>query len=403
MQLNKYVVPSNINPHVVDLEASHGSWMVDIHGKKYLDCHSQYASQALGWNHPALLAINYGSAASVKLANPDLHSQVYADFVETFRKIAADFQKFFFIDGGALGVENALKAAFDWKAQKLGWDDSRVNDLDIVHFKQAFHGRSGYTLSLTNTSPEKVKLFPKWNWTRVLNPKISDRVIWDEQESLNHVEYALEKNNVAAVIIEPIQGEGGDNHFRSEFFQELKKLIDEYQALLIFDEVQTGVGMTGKMWCHQHFGVVPDLMVFGKKTQVCGFCATEKINEVPNNVMNTPSRICSTWGGSTVDMMRFTTIANVIENENLVENARNLGEMLLDQLREIPGIQNVRGRGLMVAFDLETAAKRDEVLGKLKQEILILPCGEKSIRLRPHLTFKPEEIELAVGFIQKAI
>ena len=400
--LNKYVVPSYGSQLVVDLVASHSSWMVTTSGKKYLDCHSQYASQALGWNHPALLAIDYGHATTVKLANPDLFSEAYVNFVDKFRTIAPGFEKFFFIDGGALGVENAVKAAFDWKAQKLGWDDDRVNELDIIHFKQAFHGRSGYTLSLTNTDPNKVRLFPKFRWTRVQNPKIElGQQI--ELDSLDLIEKVLQRNNVAAILIEPIQGEGGDNHFRPQFLRALRDYADKYETLLIFDEVQTGVGMTGKMWCHEHFGVQPDLMAFGKKTQVCGFCSTNRINEVEHNVMNTPSRICSTWGGNLVDMVRFTTIASVIQEDNLVENAATIGDMLLAGLREIAGLHNVRGRGLMIAFDLNTPEERNVVLDKLRENLLILPCGEKSIRLRPHLTIDEETANLVIDFIKRAV
>ncbi|RDJ35219.1 MAG: L-lysine 6-transaminase [Crenarchaeota archaeon] len=398
------LVPGNVP--MVDFKSSNGSWMVDVNGNKYLDCHAQYASQALGWNHPALLNIDYANV--VKLANPDFHSEIYMNFVKAFKSVAYNFKKFFFIDGGTLGVENALKAAFDWKSQKLGWDEDRVNELDVVHFKQAFHGRSGYTLSLTNTDPKKTRLFPKFNWTRVHNPKIrypilDESIYQEEADSLNHIEDALKRNNVAAVLLEPIQGEGGDNHFRDRFLQELRKLVDRYETMLVFDEVQTGLGMTGEMWCHEHFGVVPDLMAFGKKTQVCGFCATEKIDEIEHNVLNTPYRICSTWGGNTLDMLRATEIIKAIVDEGLVDNAYRVGNYLLNVLREIPGIFNVRGRGLMIAFDLTTPDRRDEVLTRLREHLLILPCGEKSIRLRPHLTISQGEAELVFNYIRRCV
>jgi len=404
--IEKYT-PYNGLPLVVDFEKSQGCWFVDkLSGKKYLDLHSQYGSQPLGWNHSAFSKIDFNKFASVKLANPDVYSEEQAKFVSDFAEIAPDFKKFFFIDGGALAVENALKAAFDWKTQKLGLNDDQVDRLDVIHFKQAFHGRSGYTLSLTNTSPNKVKAFPKFPWTRVNNPKITypildESIFSQEAKALDAITNALERNIVAAIILEPIQGEGGDNHFRPEFLQDLRKLANEYDTLLIFDEVQTGFGLTGKMWCYEHFHVVPDLLVFGKKTQVCGFAATEKLDEVENNVLNTPYRISSTWGGNIVDMVRFSVISQVIQTEDILDSVNKVGEDIIEELRLLPRISNVRGKGLMIAFDLDSPEKRNLVLQKLQEEALILPSGERSIRLRPHLDFNA--VDVLVDIIKKVV
>ena len=151
---------------VVDHQKSQDSYIVDLHtGKKYLDCYSQFASQPLGWNHRALNLAGgeMGRVGRVKIANSDMYSQEYATFVKKFSEITPDFKYYFFIEGGALGVENALKAAFDWKAKKLNYTHPiDINKLDIFHLRNAFHGRTGYTLSLTNTTPEKTSLFPKF-------------------------------------------------------------------------------------------------------------------------------------------------------------------------------------------------------------------------------------------------
>ena len=299
---------------VVDPERSHGSWVVDAEtGKEFLDCYSQFASQPLGWNHPSLLEAqdHLGRAALHKLANSDMYSKDYADFVDRFAELTPDFSHYFFIDGGALAVENALKAAFDWKAQKSGIRSlSTVNELDVVHFYKAFHGRTGYTLSLTNTELNKTKLFPQFNWSTIYDIDKLDKYMHSE---------------VAAIIVEPIQGEGGDKHFEAQIFHELRALADTYSSMLIFDEVQTGLGATGKMWAYEHFGVVPDMMCFGKKTQVCGFCATDRIDEVKENVFSTSGRINSTWGGNIVDMVRFQYIADAIQKYDLVSNAAQVG------------------------------------------------------------------------------
>jgi L-lysine 6-transaminase len=378
---------------VVDQQNSLGSYVVDLNtGKKYLDCYSQFASQPLGWKHSALIKAQseMGLVGKVKLANSDMYSEAYAYFVKDFSEITPDFKHYFFIDGGALGVENALKAAFDWKAKKLKYTHSLdINNLDVIHLKNAFHGRTGYTLSLTNTTPEKTALFPKFRWTTV-EPN------WEDVERHIH-------EDVAAIIVEPIQGEGGDNHFPKEFFTNLRRIADERDCLLIFDEVQTGMGLTGKMWAYEHFGVVPDMMCFGKKTQVCGFCSTERIDEVEDNVFNTSGRINSTWGGNIVDMVRFGYIAEAIKDEKLVKNAHTVGSRLLWCLREIKGIDNVRGRGLMIAFDLPSSELRDRTMELLQENMLALKCGSASIRLRPALTFSEEDANTACEYIKEAL
>ena len=378
---------------VVDQHKSFGSYIVDLNtGKKYLDCYSQFASQPLGWGHSALIKAQneMGAVGRVKLANSDMYSSTYAEFVEKFSEITPDFKHYFFIEGGALGVENALKAAFDWKAKKLKYIHTvDINNLDVFHLKNAFHGRTGYTLSLTNTTPEKTALFPKFRWTTV-EPD------WEDIERRVHEE-------VAAIIIEPIQGEGGDNHFPIAFFKNLRRIADERECLLIFDEVQTGMGLTGKMWAYEHFDVVPDMMCFGKKTQVCGFCSTERIDEVKHNVFNTSGRINSTWGGNIVDMVRFNYIVDAINREDLIADVHDVGSHLLWSLRSIGEIDNVRGRGLMIAFDLPSSELRDRTVELLQENMLVLKCGSRSIRLRPALTFSKEDANVACQYIKEAI
>lgn len=397
---------------VIDYNYSLGSHIIDARTKKkYLDCSSQYASQALGWNHWRLKQQMSDSAGqntallTHKIANSDFYTDIYADFLKTFSGLTQDFQYLFFVEGGSLAVENALKTAFDWKAQQDHLTEEEVNQLDIVHLKQAFHGRSGYSLSCTNTVPNKTARFPKFPWTRVSNPKITFPINEEEIEekedvSLVEITQALNKGNVAAILLEPIQGEGGDNHFRKEYFVELRKLADEYECLLIFDEVQTGIGLTGKMWAYQHFGIIPDLLVFGKKTQCCGFASTTRIDSVPNNVFHESSRINSTWGGNIIDMWRFHHIAQIIHEENLVANAAIVGKYFLEKLQKMGHITNARGRGLFLAFDLETPERRNEILAKLRENMSILACGEKSIRIRPHLTFTKKNVDEAIDYIE---
>lgn len=400
--LSKYIL-ADPNALVIDLNWSHDSWLVDEHGKERLDCFSQYASQPLGWNHPKVIEKAY-RLYKVCLHNPansDMYCREYAEFVETFAQMTPDFKHHFFIAGGSLGVENALKAAFDWKAKKANFKNWGVNGLKVIYLKQAFHGRTGYTLTLTNTDPRKTDLYPTFNWIRVENPKICEEWPKNQERALEEIKKAMSTWTCAAFIMEPIQGEGGDNHFDKSFFQEIRKLCDQYETLLIFDEVQSGVGLTGKMWAYEHFDIKPDLMAFGKKVQVCGCSSTTRIDEIKDNVFVTPSRINSTWGGNLTDMVRSTIYMGIIKEDKLIENAAEVGEYFKKQLESI-GLSNLRGRGLMIAFDFEDTNKRNDFLYRLSENMLAIKCGERSVRLRPHLTFTKEHADLATAFIKKA-
>ncbi|SEH37158.1 L-lysine 6-transaminase [Epilithonimonas hominis] len=413
--LGKHILADGFD-FVMDFEKSHGSYIADrLTGKEYLDMFSMFASASVGYNHPYILekADWLGKMAIYKPTLSDVYLQEYADFMEVFARVAIpkELPYCFFVEGGTLAVENALKTAFDWKTRK-NWQKNIDKEAGmVIHFKQSFHGRSGYTLSLTNTSdPRKHQYFPKFDWPRISNPKLSfpiteenlEETIKHEQLALLHIQEAILANpdEVACVIIEPIQAEGGDNHFRNEFFTELRKICDENEILLILDEVQTGIGMTGKMWAFQHLDIIPDVITFGKKTQVCGILANkEKLDEVEHHVFVESSRINSTFGGNFIDMLRFQLVLEIIENENLIENSRVVGEFLLNGLKQLAQkypdhISAARGKGLMCAFDLKDGASRDWLRKALYDEgVIVLTCGDQSLRFRPHLNVTKEEIQ----------
>jgi L-lysine 6-transaminase len=412
---------------IVDLDKSKGSWLVDQrNGDRYLDFFSMFASMAIGFNHPRLLAITdqLGKIAVQKPSNSDVYTVAMAEFMDVFGQIAMPdyLPHAFFIEGGALAVENGLKAAFDWKVQNnFAKGHKTARGTKIIHFQQAFHGRSGYTLSLTNTfDPRKTKYFPKFDWPRIINPKIPFPI--NTQQHLEAVEklenkalkqinevIAAEGDDIAGLIIEPIQGEGGDNHFRKEFFQALRTICDSNDILFIMDEVQTGVGLTGKFWAHEHFGITPDIISFGKKLQVCGILVSTRIDSVKCNVFTERSRINSTFGGNLIDMVRATHILRIIEEENLLKNARLQGDLLLTEIQHLaldfPDVVcNPRGRGLMCAFDVPDNETRDKLLQAFLQEKLLMAgCGEKAIRFRPHLNVSDDEIMQGVGIIRKVL
>jgi L-lysine 6-transaminase len=412
--------------HIQDLERSHGVWFHDAaRGRDVLDLYGHFSSCPIGYNHPKLATAEFreriGSAALVKPANSDVYTTQYAEFVETFaRTVPEPFRKrLFFIEGGSAAVENTLKAAFDWKVRKNLAAGRGELGSQVIHFRQAFHGRGGYTMSLTNTAdPRKTQYFPKFDWPRVSNPKlrfpVTDEVLAEvaasERQSIAEIERAVAENphDVAALIVEPIQGEGGDNHFRSEFLRELRRLADQHEMLLIFDEVQTGFGTTGSWWAFEQLGVEPDLFAFAKKAQVCGIAAGPRLDEV-ESVFQVSSRINSTWGGNLVDMIRCQRIIEIIEEDDLIANAARVGERLLEGLRQLeavfPGkVTNARGRGLFVAVDLADAETRNRVLTSLiDSDVLGLAGGERAIRMRPPLVISAAEADEGLRRVEAAL
>ena len=422
---------------IIDLNKSHGSWLVDSRDEKeYLDLFSMFASLSVGYNHPYLLENKdrLMSSALNKPTNSDVYSMEMAAFVDTMGRIAQPhyLPYAFYIEGGGLAVENALKTAFDWKVRKNLSKGIKNKGSQIIHFKECFHGRTGYTMSLTDSpDPRKTLYFPKFDWPRIDNPKINfplndenlEDVFNKENIALEQIKDAIRNNpdDIAGLIIEPIQGEGGDNHFRCEFFKELRNLANEEEFLLIYDEVQTGVGITGNMWAHQSFtphsckcdcedaSTAPDIISFGKKTQVCGIFASKRLDEVEGHVFHESSRLNSTWGGSLVDMVRFTIYLEIIEKENLVQNANHMGNHLSKCLNDLQAnhpniVSNVRNKGLFGAFDLNDGEQRDSLVGAILNEgAMMLGCGTKSIRFRPHLNITEQEMNDGFSMIDKAI
>lgn len=411
---------------VQDIEKSHGVWLHDaVRGRDMLDLFGHFSTTPIGFNHPKL--VNPAMAARIlppalnKPANSDVYTTFLAEFVETFaRTVPEPFRRrLFFVEGGAMAVENALKVAFDWKVRKNLAAGRGELGTQVIHFRDAFHGRSGYTLSLTNTAdPRKIQYFPKFPWPRVSNPKLRFPIepgnlaetIAAESRAVAEIERAVAAypHDIACLIIEPIQGEGGDNHFRPEFLRRLRELADQHEFLLVFDEVQTGFGTTGKWWAFEHFGVEPDVFAFAKKTQVCGIAAGPRVDEV-ESVFRVSSRINSTWGGNLVDMVRCQRVIEIIEEDGLLENAARVGAHLLDGLRRLeaifPGrVTNARGRGLFVAFDLPDGDTRARALAALNQaDVLGLASGERAIRMRPPLVLSADEATEGLLRIERAL
>lgn len=410
---------------VLDLKNSHGLTLVDEKtGDEYLDFFSFFASNPLGMNHPKMNTNEFKEelaiAAMNKPSNSDIYTTEMAKFVDVFSRVAVpDFIKhLFFIEGGALAVENGLKVAFDWKVRKnfiKGYTEEKGKQ--VIHFKEAFHGRTGYTMSLTNTDPVKIAFYPKFNWPRITNPKIKfpindnlKEITELENIAINEIYSAIKNNkdDIALIIIEPIQAEGGDNFFRKEFHIKLREIADENDILLMYDEVQTGIGMTGKMWAYEHY-VKPDIISFGKKVQVCGIMVNDRIDDISDNVFKKSSRINSTWGGNLTDMVRSRKYFEIIEEDNLIQNAELVGNYLLQNIyelqREFPEfVSNARGLGLMCSFDMPNPEIRKTFLTELyKNKLIMLGCGKSSIRFRTPLIVSNEDIDKGFEIIREVL
>ncbi|PZR78946.1 MAG: L-lysine 6-transaminase, partial [Chthoniobacterales bacterium] len=267
------------------------------------------------------------------------------------------------------------------------------------------------------TDPRKTDLFAKFNWPRVSCPSIDFSLPQNEREHDvaerekqcgSEIRKFLEERgaDICAIIIEPIQGEGGDNHFRGEWLRTLRQVADANDVLLIFDEIQCGGGTTGKAWCCEHFGVVPDLAAFGKKIQVCGVLAGPRLDEVKDNAFRLPSRLNSTWGGNFTDMVRAKHYLRIIEQENLIENAGTVGAYFIERLLELRNecelVSAVRGRGLFIAFDLPDAKTRDDIWRELFDAgVLALKSGERAIRFRPALDITREVVDEAMDVLRQ--
>ncbi|HSR54209.1 MAG TPA: L-lysine 6-transaminase [Acidobacteriota bacterium] len=411
---------------VCDLHKSKGAHLYDAKRDTFfLDFFSCFATCPLGFNHPKLTrpeaVKRLGEAAINKPSNSDVYSWEMVEFMKIFSRVAKpdDMKYAFFIEGGALAVENCLKAAFDWKVQKnfaKGYKEEK--GYKVIHFKDAFHGRTGYTLSLTNTDPTKTKYFPKFDWPRIDNPYCRfplegdnlSQVVESEKEALGQIAEVIKEqgDDIACILLEPIQSEGGDHHFRPEFHQALRSICDNNDILMIYDEVQTGFGASGKFWAFEHYAR-PDLVAFGKKSQVCGVLCNERIDEVPANVFHVSSRINSTWGGNLVDMVRCGMYLEIYEEENLVEHVAENGRKLLAELHKLQAdfpdkISNARGKGLLCAFDMADSAVRKAFLRRLFEErLLMLPCGRRSVRFRTPLNITWDELEEGLGIIRKVL
>ncbi|EER34710.1 4-aminobutyrate aminotransferase [Candida tropicalis MYA-3404] len=423
---------------VADYEKSQGNYIADVDGNVYLDVYAQIASIPLGYNNPALIE----TAKSDKMIRAIVDRPATGNFpgadineiIGEILKVAPKGQdKVWSGLSGADANELAFKAAFFWyQAKKRGYNtqfsqeelDSVMKneapgspDLAILSFERGFHGRLFASGSTTCSKPIHKLDMPSFKWPKAEFPsykypldKYTEENKKEDERCLKIVDDIIANNKipVAAVLIEPIQSEGGDNHASAEFFQGLRDITLKHGSLLIVDEVQTGVGATGIMWAHERFNLQPppDLVTFSKKFQSAGYFFHD-----PEIIPNFAYRQFNTWCGDPARMILAGAIGQEVVKHDLVKRTAEVGDYLYSKLEKLAEkypsyIRDLRGknRGTFIAWSLENSEARNKFLSDMKTVgVNIGGCADDSVRLRPTLIFEEKHADILVAAIDKLL
>lgn len=357
----------------VDLGRSHGTYLYDLNRRhEVLDLFGNYSSLPLGYGHPVFDAPDFTREVlehtKVKLPNCEMRSEAaerfYADF--TSHSAMKPFKYFHFCCTGALAVEAAVKAAMLVTGQRR-----------VLTHRDNFHGINGYGGLLA--APDGPA------WRRLHGLSMQELAIPLQQVDGAAVDFwATRVDRLAAVLIEPIQCTMGDTVMPVKNLIEVRAACTRHGVPLIFDEIQTGFGGTGTLWYFEQLGIVPDIVIFGKKSQVSGIMVREGFGKI----FEYPARLEVTWDGDVIDMIRCRAILQAYEKERILENVK-LREA---QLSWLPGLRHV---GLLMALDFGTRLERDEFVRYMWREehTIMIPTGELTVRWRPNLALTKTEAQ----------
>lgn len=421
-----------------DYATSRGNYLVDVDGNRFLDIYGQIASLPVGYNHPRIVAAMADPKNLALLAQrPCLGIFPPDDWVERIENTLLKVAPKGLVDVntlmcGSCSNENAYKAVFIWyQTKQRGGQPPSAHDLEtsmehklpgtpnlsILSFQGGFHGRLLGCLSTTHSKAIHKVDIPAFDWPVASFPKLryplEDHQAANEAEEarcLDEVARLLRTNaeqrdsQIAGMVVEPIQAEGGDNHASPSFFRRLRALAAEHGVAFIVDEVQTGGGSTGKFWAHEHWELEnpPDVVTFSKKLQTGGYFAKEELRLAEG------FRIFNTWMGDPTKMIALQAFLETVESDNLLENTAITGKFLKDGLHDLATkfpslISNVRGQGTYLAMDLPTEAVRNDFVGVLKTlGVASGGCGTNSIRFRPSLVFQPKHAAECLDKMDKA-
>ncbi len=384
--MKKYVYDSTfIYPLVI--ANGHDCIIEDPDGNKFLDFTSNIGACPIGYSHPDVMEVlaEYSTNGTHKIAGQDFYSKEHAYLAETISTILPQNFKTFFINSGAEAVENAIKIAY-----------RRMGPLPGISCFGAFHGRTLGALNFTFSNPVHKYNFPEFPVKRI---KFCTK---DDDPEIDVAESLLKENKIAFILTETIQGEGGYYVASKKFIKNLRKCATRYGVPLILDEVQSGIGHTGKWWAFEHYGVMPDIISSAKALQVGATIYNKKFE--PSN----KSALSSTWGGGNrIDMAVGARTIQVIKRDKLLENATKMGNMLRKGLQELvgkKGVIDVRGLGLMIGLEFDTRTHRDKKLSKLfRNGLLTLGAGHKSMRIIPPLVITRDQIERGLAIMNQVL
>lgn len=362
----------------VSFTHGNGVWLWDSNGKRYLDALSGIAVNTLGHAHPSLTA-NLAKQANKLIHVSNLYQVSEQEIAAEKLCTLARMQQAFFCNSGCEANEAAIKLA------RLYGHQQYIDNPAIIVMEKAFHGRTLATLSATGNRKVQAGFEPL--------VKGFVRVPYNDLDAVQQV--AEHNHDVIAVLVEPIQGEGGIRTLDIHYLENLRKICDQYNWLLMLDEVQCGIGRTGKWFAHQHTGILPDVMTLAKGIGSgipVGVClAAGKAANIFK-----PGNHGSTFGGNPLACVAVQTTLTVMEQDQLIQNAATVGEFLLQNLRSrlasVAGVVEIRGQGLMIGIELNRNCL-ELVRHALDEGLLINVTDEKVIRLLPAIIFTPDEAQ----------
>jgi 4-aminobutyrate aminotransferase len=373
------------------IKSGAGCFLEDLDGKVYLDFNSNVCCCNVGYGHPEILEVirNFSVLGAHKIAGQDFYTEEQVKLAEKVLKITPkNLTRALFTNSGAEAVENALKFAYRKKGPLPG-----------VSFFRAFHGRTLGALSFTDSKAVQKKNYPE------VNNELIKFCTDDNDPDINQLEELIKREaEPAFVIVECFQGEGGYRPGSKKFIKTLREVTKKHDVPLIFDEIQAGMGRTGKWWSFEHYGVEPDIMTAGKSLQVGAVVSSKKYDP------NEPGAVSSTWGGGhRIDLAVGLKTIEIIEKEKLMDNASKIGDYIMKRFKEMQErypkkIVDVRGLGLMIGVEFENEKQRDIVVQQsFKNKLLLLGCGFKTLRIAPPLTIKEDEVNQGLSIIEKIV
>lgn len=421
-----------------DYDRSYGNYLSDVDGNTFLDAFMQIASIPLGYNHPAILEALSDQANIKAMANrPALGWFPSEDWVTRMRgsmmSVAPPgMTQVFPMMCGTCSNENGIKLMFmrymhNQRGGRTEFNSEELNsvlthqapgspNLSILSFKGCFHGRTIGLLSCSSSRPIQGVDIPSLPWPKADFPQYKYPLHENQRENrledercLAKVEELLDQATLdgqpsAGIISEPIQAEGGDNHGSAEFFRGLADICKRREISLMMDEVQTGGGSTGKMWCHEHFGMEADVLSFSKK-MLSGGVFHKESHRPPH-----PGRILNTWVGDPHKVIMLEQVIKTIKEEDLLERVQQSGKTIMDGLEDLQTrypalLGRARGLGTFCAVDvLPGPGARDLIINRLRQRGVNLGgCGQETIRIRPSLTFTSRHANIMLDKLDEVL